>query len=158
MRLILRVWSTNSEADFEFNFAYVDLDELFVKSLLHKMTKAAEFKKREDKSLFAIKSWDGSAIYCANPSDGFETLFGDKWNEIYEQQEWAIEPETFIIQKYEEQRTEMDLLCVSPEDLWWEAVPKHGESQVNTARVTAEMLKTILERLRGKHLKKAKKR
>jgi hypothetical protein len=156
LRLILRVWPTCSEGDDEFNFAYVDLDEGFVKSLLHKMTRAAEFKRREGASFFAIQTWDCSATYCSNPPDGFEALFGETWVERFKEDEWALQPETFVIQKYEEQRTEMNVLCVSPDDLWWEAVPKHGDSQLNTSRVTVKMLKAILARLRGKHLKKPK--
>ena len=151
LRLILR--ALNTDIDSEYNFAYVDLDEAYVKELLHKMDVAAEFKVHEDDMLFAIQTWDCSAVYCSMPTKGFEALYGDIWAGHFELYEWGFVPETFVIQKYEEQRTEMDLLNVTPSDLWWTATPRHQELEICTSRVTRNMLEDSLERLRGNHLK-----
>lgn len=152
LRLILQVGSSNHDATFDYDFAYVELTLPRVKHWIDRIQEAHIYAVKH-KDFYAIQFWDSTARYCTSPLEGFDGLFGDEWETRYAQEEWGLEPESFIPPAYEEQRTECDTIKITNKGLWWSAIPKHGDTQVSTAEIRLETLYEIRKRLRGNHLK-----
>jgi hypothetical protein len=155
LRLILKLWTTNPDADWMYDYTFVDLTEWYIKRILMYVRAVAAFKKSlgrgHGEHVFKMDFWDASATAFANPEGGFDAVFGSIWSDRLEGRGWALEPETFLLHPYAEQRTEADVLCVTDSDVWWEATPKGGDTRVNTNRITVQDLEDVLKRLRGKH-------
>lgn len=155
LRLILKVWSTNPEADWEYDYAFVDLTERYIKRILMYVKAVVDFKRAlgrgHGEHVYKMDFWDASATAFSNPEGGFDAVFGSIWSNRLEERGWLLEPETFLFHGYAEQRTEADVLCVSDDSVWWEMTPKGGDTRVNTNRVAVQDLEDILRRLRGKH-------
>ncbi len=151
LRLILNTPSSDLQACSGFDFAYIVLS---VPRIQHWLTwiKKAKQQLLVDTDFYSTQYWNYEAHYCSAPLQGFAALFGDAWENRYENEQWNLEPECFNPPSYTEQRTECDLIKVTTSDLWWAAIPKHGDIHVTTPPIRTDDLYGFLKRLRGKHL------
>ncbi len=136
MKLLLNVYRSNENAD-GFDCAILDLTPQLAAEILLRMNLFAELRKR-DKDLAEMGYHDCSPSFLSGDVEQLAEILD--YGEDYKEADIEGTP----VQDFEVERTECDRMVIHSGEVYWEAIPKHGDWRVETRPIQEDLIRKVI--------------
>ncbi len=141
-KLLLYVYSSNPDANANYDIAVVDLSPALARVGLTRMDRVRTLRA-EEADLCAMHYRDCSPAYCSvydALDEIVERLTGTDVFGALNTRKCVILPEDFAVPEEHVRRTEDNAMVVTDTELYWKAMPRHTSMVMSTSRLSRTQL------------------